>query len=76
MEKDVEERLRSKFALIDRTDPGAIQAAQQVKYILTLKTPSEFAGDNILIFFFFFLIFQRKLDLTFHVNRLLCRRFT
>ena len=53
MEKDVEERLRSKFALIDRTDPGAIQAAQQVKYLLTLKTPSKFVGDNILIFFFF-----------------------
>ena len=30
MEKDVEERLRAKFALIDRTDPSAIQAAQQV----------------------------------------------
>lgn len=29
MEKEIEEKLRSKFALIDRTDPAAIQAAQQ-----------------------------------------------
>ncbi|XP_052080028.1 kinesin-like protein KIF9 isoform X1 [Mytilus californianus] len=29
MEKDVEERLRQKFTLIDRTDPAAIAAAQQ-----------------------------------------------
>ncbi|XP_053385895.1 kinesin-like protein KIF9 isoform X1 [Mercenaria mercenaria] len=29
MEKDIEERLRQKYALIDRTDPSAIQAAQQ-----------------------------------------------
>ena len=31
MEKEIEEKLRSKFALIDRTDPSAIQAAQQVR---------------------------------------------
>jgi len=30
VEKDIEERLRQKYALIDRTDPSAIQAAQQV----------------------------------------------
>jgi hypothetical protein len=30
MDKDIEERLRQKYALIDRTDPSAIQAAQQV----------------------------------------------
>lgn len=30
MEKDIEERLRQKYAMIDRTDPSAIQAAQQV----------------------------------------------
>ena len=35
MEKDVEEKLRAKFALIDRMDPTAIQAAQQV-YIMLL----------------------------------------
>ncbi|XP_060585541.1 kinesin-like protein KIF9 isoform X2 [Ruditapes philippinarum] len=29
MDKDIEERLRQKYALIDRTDPSAIQAAQQ-----------------------------------------------
>lgn len=29
MEKDIEDRLRQKYALIDRTDPSAIQAAQQ-----------------------------------------------
>ena len=33
MEKDIEERLRQKYALIDRTDPSAIQAAQQVTVI-------------------------------------------
>ena len=30
MEKDIEDRLRAKYALIDRSDPTAIQAAQQV----------------------------------------------
>ncbi len=36
MEKDVEERLRNKFTLMDRTDPAAIQAAQQVGLLLLL----------------------------------------
>ena len=38
MEKDVEERLRQKFTLIDRTDPAAIAAAQQVcnKHLYTI----------------------------------------
>lgn len=31
MERDVEEKLRQKFTLIDRTDPAAIAAAQQVR---------------------------------------------
>ncbi|KAL3854393.1 hypothetical protein ACJMK2_013664 [Sinanodonta woodiana] len=35
MEKDVEERLRNKFALIDRTDPAAIAAAQQAGIPIT-----------------------------------------
>jgi len=33
MEKDIEEKLRAKYALIDRTDPSAIQAAQQVRLV-------------------------------------------
>ncbi|KAH3708306.1 kinesin-like protein KIF9 isoform X2 [Dreissena polymorpha] len=35
MEKDIEERLRQKYALIDRTDPSAIQAAQQAGIPIT-----------------------------------------
>ena len=35
--------------------------------LLTLKAPITTAADNVLIFF---LIFQRKKVLTFHVNRL------
>lgn len=35
MEKDVEERLRQKFTLIDRTDPAAIAAAQQAGLAVT-----------------------------------------
>lgn len=37
MEKDVEERLRQKFTLIDRTDPAAIAAAQQVGFLIYLQ---------------------------------------
>ncbi|XP_033728379.1 kinesin-like protein KIF9 [Pecten maximus] len=35
MERDVEERLRQKFTLIDRTDPAAIAAAQQAGVAIT-----------------------------------------
>ena len=43
MEKDIEEKLRSKFALIDRTDPSAIQAAQQVRVITRFHfSPSHY----------------------------------
>ena len=30
MEKDLEEKLRAKYTLVDKTDPAAIAAAQQV----------------------------------------------
>jgi hypothetical protein len=32
MEGDIEQRLREKFTLIDKSDPAAIAAAQQVLY--------------------------------------------
>ena len=56
MEKDIEERLRSKFALIDRTDPSAIQAAQQVRVIAVqphynTRLRSEFAKKFCCCFF-------------------------
>lgn len=31
MEKDIEDRLRQKYTLIDKTDPAAIAAAQRVR---------------------------------------------
>ena len=43
---------------------------------LTLKAPITTAADDILKYCFFFLIFQRKQFLIFHVNRLPSRRFT
>ena len=43
---------------------------------LTLKAPITTAADNILNFFFFFSIFQRKQALIFHVNHLLGRSHT
>ena len=42
--------------------------------LLTLKAPITTAADDI--FEIFFLIFQRKQVLIFHVNRLLGRQFT
>ena len=42
--------------------------------LLILKAPITTAADNILKYFF--LIFQRKQVLIFHVNRLPSRRFT
>lgn len=50
MEKDVEERLRQKFTLIDRTDPAAIAAAQQVSilwFILLLKMLNNSSFQNL-----------------------------
>ncbi|CAG2197099.1 KIF6_9 [Mytilus edulis] len=43
MEKDVEERLRQKFTLIDRTDPAAIAAAQQSNRGKSVSSPSHSA---------------------------------
>lgn len=44
MEKEVEERLRNKFALIDRTDPSAIQAAQQAG--VPISDDGTLVGDS------------------------------
>lgn len=38
MEADVEQKLREKFTLIDKSDPAAIAAAQQVITSDTLKS--------------------------------------
>ena len=42
--------------------------------ILTLKAPIMIAADEI--YKYFFIVFQRKQDLIFHVNPLLGRGFT
>ena len=49
MEKEVEERLRQKFTLIDRTDPAAIAAAQQV--CLMLLSPVFLDPSTIYLLF-------------------------
>lgn len=38
MEADVEQKLREKYTLIDKTDPAAIAAAQQVNTCTKIKS--------------------------------------
>ena len=61
-----------------------IQSSHHVKFhplncietltvLLTLKVPITTAADNIYKYMYFFIVFQRKQDLIFHVNLLLGR---
>ena len=67
-------------------EPGTTQSAGQgLTYratrahsisLLTLKAPITTAADDIYKYMYFFIVFQRKEDLVFHVNPLLGRGFT
>ena len=46
------------------------------KRVKTLKALSQILEDDIIYVLFVFVIFQRKKDLAFHVNRRPSRRFT